>query len=259
MKKKLLFKTMDILIIGVIVIQFVIFLLNYETALVVTLFAAIQFFALLLYFIYALRLRNSFEEIIIQENLFFTKQFDEIRETYDQVTYRISDFLDRQKAIENIRRNFTQSRFFYRKHLITQNNNKVFFDLLLITNAGLYIINFFDSRLIVNGNYQDSHISLQYSKNNQVDVINPLSPVFPFYQELKTLLEINNDSLIKRLLIINDGSYATNLESLDNNQSISKDFDVLVKVNELMNKNKVELSLEEIKRYELLIDKKITG
>lgn len=250
---------MDILIIGVIIIEFVIFLLNYEKALMIPLFAAIQFVALIVYLIYSVRLRSAFEEVTNQEDLFFSKQFNQIKQNYNSISYRLSDFLDRQNAVESIHKIFNYSKFYYRKSILNKDDEELFFDLLMLTDQGIFIIKIFDSRMIIQGDYQKSHIILQYSQSNKLEVVNPLSPVHPVYQEVESVLGINDKDIIKRVLIITDDSFATNLDTLDDNQNIAKDYDVSNKINELINKNKIQLSLDKVKEYEELIDKRITG
>ncbi|MGM0495902.1 MAG: hypothetical protein ACQERX_04490, partial [Bacillota bacterium] len=68
MKKKTLLNYYDILIITVIVLQFIIFMLNYETELFMGLVAITQFIMLIFYLLYSIRLRAYFETLTNMED-----------------------------------------------------------------------------------------------------------------------------------------------------------------------------------------------
>jgi len=250
---------MDILIISVIVIQFIIFLLNYETALVITLFAALQFFALLIYFIYSIRLRASFETIVNQETEFFGKQFKEIKYNFDRLSYDVTEYFDRQRDITNIRNIFENSRMTYRKRLNLDGNQTLGFDLILITNKGIFIFDFFEASFIIKGNYQRDMIKIQYSKNNEIEILNPLSKLHPVYKTLREILNIEDEDMIKRMIVLDDASLATGLETLDENQGIAKNSDLTSRLRALIDKSMIKLSVEEIEDYKEILDEKIAG
>ncbi|QWB99510.1 hypothetical protein KHQ88_04910 [Mycoplasmatota bacterium] len=259
MNKNNLLKTMDILIIGVIVIQFVIFLLNYETKLLITMISVLQFVSLIVYFIYSIRLRASFETIINHENRFFNEQFKVIKSNFDQVSYDVAEYFDRQRDITRIRSLFTYSRMFYRKKFILENKETLSFDVILITDKGIFIFDFFEAIFVLKGNYQKDRIKFQYSKNNEVEVFNPLSKLHPIYQKVKEYLEIEDEHMIKRMLVLEDESYVTGMDTLDKDQQITKMLDLESKLRELIDNSMVKLSLEEIEKMEDILDKKITG
>ncbi|MFP4478911.1 MAG: hypothetical protein ACOC2U_02990 [bacterium] len=254
-----LLKTMDILIISVIVIQFVIFLLNYETALVVTLFAGLQFMALITYFIYIVKMRAGFETIVNQENKFFKQQFKEIKYNYDHLSYDVTEYFDRQRDITNIRNMFKNSRMIYRKRFSLDHQQTLGFDLILITNKGIFIFDFYEAAFVLKGDYQKDIIKIQYSKNNELEVFNPLSKLHPVYKTLKETLKIEDEDMIKRMLILNDASLVTGLETLDKNQGITKNADLKIKIRTLMDQSMINLTLEEIEDYHEILDEKIAG
>ncbi|MFW5795518.1 MAG: hypothetical protein ACOCV1_08560, partial [Bacillota bacterium] len=181
MKKKTLLNYYDILIITVIVLQFIIFMLNYETNLFLAITAILQFILLILYLLYSIKLRAYFETFTNMENEFFNKQFEEIKQRIDLLNYSISDFFYRQTDIDAFRNSFSISKMFYNKHIKTNAGYTVSVDLLLITNLGIYLIEFLDPRLIVHGDYQKDKIAIHYSISNQAEILNPLSKAFPAY------------------------------------------------------------------------------
>ncbi|MGE4571566.1 MAG: hypothetical protein AB7E09_02355 [Candidatus Izemoplasmatales bacterium] len=259
MKKNTLLKSMDVLILTAIVIQFVIFLLNYEKEFVITLTAIVQFSFLLVYFIYSIRLRAYFETTINEENVFFSKQFSEIKDGINDVSYRVSEYFDRQRDIDEIRSHFGQSKVYYQKELLTKDGQRVTIELMLVTDKGIFICDFFEAKFILKGDFQKDRVDIQYSKNNSFSIVNPLSPVWPLFSELKSLLEIKEDSMIKRLMIIENQSFVLGMNTLDENQEIAKEDDIPAKMSRLLKQNKVHLSQEEMNQFISRIDEKIIG
>ncbi|MDA3932160.1 MAG: hypothetical protein PF513_05420 [Tenericutes bacterium] len=259
MKKNSLLETMDIIIISVIVIQFVMFMLNYETKLVITIFSALQFVSLIIYFIYSVKLRAGFETIVNQESEFFNKQFKEIKYNFDRLSYDVTEYFDRQRDITDIQNIFSNSRMAYRKRFSLDNNQTLGFDLILITNKGIFIFDFFEAVFVLKGNYQNDIIKIQYSKNNEIEVFNPLSKLHPVYQTLKQTLNIEDNDMIKRMLILDDDSLVTGLETLDQNQGITKNIDITSKLRQLIDQSMVKLTVTEIEKYKEILDKKIAG
>ncbi|MFO7969873.1 MAG: hypothetical protein R6U15_07190 [Candidatus Izemoplasmatales bacterium] len=259
MKKKTLLNYYDILIITVIVLQFIIFMLNYETELFMGLVAITQFIMLIFYLLYSIRLRAYFETLTNMEDEFFDKQFEAIKQSINLVSYSISDFFYRQTDIDTFRNMFSTKKIFYNKHLMTDGGYTVSVDLLLITGKGIYLIEFLDPRLIVHGNYQNDKIAVHYSSSNQAEILNPLSKAFPAYQDIKKSLDIKDENLLKSVLVISDDSFAGNLDTLNDNQAIIKSRDIEEKFEELINKKKVSIDKETMDKYEKIIKKKIAG
>ncbi len=259
MKKNTMLNAMDTLIITAIVVQFIIFLLNYETEWLVTLTAVLQFVFLLIYLIYSLRLRAYFETTVNQEDVFFEKQFLQIKNEIKDVSYRVSDYFDRQRDINDIRHPFNHVKVYYQKKIKTEDGNELTLELLLITDKGIYLVNFFEAQFILKGDFQKDLIEIQYSKHNSFQIINPLSPVHPTFQEVKKILGINDNSMIKRLMIIKNECFVLGVNTLDENQEIAKELDIPVKIRKLMNQSKVDFSREIVEKYIELLDEKIIG
>ena len=259
MKKNTMLNAMDTLIITAIVVQFIIFLLNYETEWLVTLTAVLQFVFLLIYLIYSLRLRAYFETTVNQEDVFFEKQFLQIKNEIKDVSYRVSDYFDRQRDINDIRHPFNHVKVYYQKKIKTEDGNELTLELLLITDKGIYLVNFFEAQFILKGDFQKDLTEIQYSKHNSFQIINPLSPVHPTFQEVKKILGINDNSMIKRLMIIKNECFVLGVNTLDENQEIAKELDIPVKIRKLMNQSKVDFSREIVEKYIELLDEKIIG
>ena len=259
MKKTTLLKTIDVLIIIPIALQFIIFLLSYETELLATIFAIAQFIMLLIYVINAVKLRAHFETIVNQENVFFDHQFDEIKDKFQLLSYSISEYFDRQRDIAHLRHPFQFSKIYYQKKILIENGHQLSIDLLMLTEKGIFLVDFYEARFVLKGDYQADKIQLQYSKNNQLDILNPLSKIRPIYQALVRLLSIEDEHLIKRLLIVENECLIANMNTLDENQEISKEVDIPKKIRQLKDASQHELSKEVLEEYIAIIDEKIIG
>jgi len=259
MKKSKMLKAMDTLIIVAIVIQFAIFLVSYETELLITLTAIIQFTFLLVYLIYSIRLRAYFETVVNQERVFFDKQFREIKYSIKELTYRISEYFDRQRDIEDLRQPFRHTKVYYQKQLTNEDGSKTSIDLLLVTEKGLVVIDFFEARFILKGDYQNDLVDIQYSESNVIRMVNPLSPQQPLVQALKKLLNIKDNALIKRMMIVENESLIMGMDSLNDHQQIAKEIDIPKHIRQLADQSQVVLSKEQIETYESILDEKITG
>jgi|GEM_PF-2272627 len=256
--KNTLLKTMDILIITVIVIQFIIFLLNYETEFLITIISILQFVFLVLYLVFSIRLRAYFETIVNQENVFFNKQFAEIKDDLDEVNYQISEYFDRQRDIENIRHQFHYVRLFYQEDMALSDDERVSIDLLLITEKGIFIVDFFEARFILRGDYQKDIINLQYARNHMIQILNPLSNVHPLVKGIKDLFGVEYEA-IKRLMIIEDESNVAGMHTLAPYQEIAKEQDIKSKIQTLIDQSETQYTLEEIEAFEKKLDQKIIG
>jgi len=148
---------------------------------------------------------------------------------------------------------------YYQKKIKTEDGNELTLELLLITDKGIYLVNFFEAQFILKGDFQKDLIEIQYSKHNSFQIINPLSPVHPTFQEVKKILGINDNSMIKRLMIIKNECFVLGVNTLDENQEIAKELDIPVKIRKLMNQSKVDFSREIVEKYIELLDEKIIG
>lgn len=258
MNNKLL-KSMDTLIILPIVIQFGIFLLSYETKLLETIISSLVFVSLIVYLVFSVRLRAAFEEIVNQEDRFFNKQFYTIKSNIKDTNYQISEYFERQRDIDDIRQAFRHSKIYYQKALKHEDGSKTTIDLLLVTEKGLVIVDFFEARFILKGDYQEDYVDLQYSQSNTVRIVNPLSVRHPLYQALKETLAIKNPNIIKRMMIVENESLIMGMDTLDKNQQISKEIDIPSRIALLAKESDINLSQEQIESYEQALDKMITG
>jgi len=250
---------MDALIIVAIVIQLAIFIVSYETEILVPLTAILQFLLLLAYLIYSIRLRSYFEEMVNQENVFFDNQFDEIKYDIKEMHYQISDYFNRQRDIEDLRQPFKHTKIYYQKGLKNEDGSITSIDLLFVTEKGIIIVDFYEARFILNGDFQKDLVDVQYSESNVLKIVNPLCPQHPLFQSVKRHLDIKDNHTIKRLMIIENECLVMGMDTLNKDQQISKEIDIPKHINQLANQSDIQLTKREIERYESILDEKITG
>lgn len=258
MNKDTNLKTMDILLITVIVIQFVLLLLIYETELLFTIITSMELVFLISYLIYSIRLRASFEEVINQEDIFFERQFNLIKDQLDGITYQISEYFDRQNDIADLRRPFRRTKMYYQKKMKSDLGKDISIDLLLLTNKGIFIIDFFEARMILKGDFSQDLIDVQYSKNSMLQILNPLSELHPLYQEVKNRLNVDDDAM-KRMIIIENESYVAGMHTLSKNQEIAKEVDIPKKIRKLHDQSDIDWSIDYVKELEDKMDELIIG
>lgn len=258
MSKDTNLKTMDFLLVTVIVIQFVLLMLIFETELLFTIITALEIVFLISYLIFSVRLRASFEEVVNQEDIFFERQFDLIKDQLDGISYQISEYFDRQNDIVDLRRPFRRTKMYYQKKINSKSGKPISIDLLLITDKGIFIIDFFEARLILKGNYQEDIIDVQYSKNSLLQILNPLSDIHPLYQEVKERLKLE-DKAIKRMIIVENESYVAGMQTLTKNQEIAKEIDIPKKIRKLSDESDIQWSIDYVKELEEKMDEIIIG
>ena len=123
MRKKTLLNYYDVLIITVVVLQFIIFMLNYETNLFLAIISITQFIMLILYLLYSIKLRAYFETLTNMEDEFFDTQFEEIKQSINLLNYSITDFFYRQTDIDAFRNSIPITRMFYNKKIMTDSRS----------------------------------------------------------------------------------------------------------------------------------------
>jgi Ca2+/Na+ antiporter len=250
------FRTADLFILITIGIQFVVFLLNYEQSLLSTLFAIIQLVFLITYLVYSIRLRHYFESTVNQENRFYERQFEEIKYHLDGKKLKMGHFLNQKNSVDSIQNMFRHSRLVYTERIQTDEGDALSIDILLVTEKGVFVIQYYDARFILRGDYQQDTIQLQYSDTQVIDIINPLADTHPLIRYIKKLLQVGYED-IKRLMIINNQSYVAGMDTLGDNQDIIKVDDVTIKVKKMIDQSQTSYTVNEIETYDKLIEEKI--
>jgi len=249
-------RAMDFLIFIPIGIQAITFILAFEQSLVLTLVSLLQFGLMVVYYIYLSNIRNRFELTITQEDQFFDRQFEEIKQQLGNKSLHISHFLNQKNSIDTIRHLFSHTRMIYSKRIKVDEKTSLSVDLLLLTEAGIYVIHFMDARFIINGHFQDDLIQVQYSGNQYIHMVNPLSDIYPLNQYLINALNVE-PSAIKRVLVIHNDSYVKGMESLNDYQEIVKMDDVSSKMKEFVLSSDTVFSNDQVNQLYKILENQI--
>lgn len=249
-------RTVDIFIVVTIGIQFSFFLLNYERHLLNALLAMIQLVFLIVYLVYSIRLRHYFESTVNQENQFYERQFEEIKYQLGEKKLKMGYFLNQKNSVDTIQNMFKHSRIVYTEKIQADNGSTLSIDLLMVTERGVFVIQFYDARFILHGDYQKDTIKLQYSDTQAIDMINPLSDAHPLITYVKNLLGVGYNE-IKRVMVINDQSFAAGMDTLQSNQEIIKFEDVTFKFKKMIDASDTSYTVKEIDAFDKLLEDRI--
>lgn len=249
-------RSADLFIIVTVGIQAAVFLLNYETNLLYTIFSSIQLVLLISYLIYSIRLRHYFESTVNQEDNFYDRQFDEIKHKLGDKKLKMSYFLNQKNSVDTIQNMFKHSRMIYTEKIKTDKDHSLTVDMLMVTENGIFVIQFYNSRFILQGDYQVDMIQLQYSDTQIIEMVNPLSDLHPLVAYIHQSLNVNYAD-IKRVLIINDKSYVSGMDTLKSNQDIIKFKDVGVQLKKMIDKSDVLYSVKEIDALNKILEERI--